>query len=592
MVTIRICSTATAKLKETVSIHNIFNCLPTPTCIQYLRIIAEFKCTFYKSTFLSTNEKFTFYTETILVKVIKIVCKRLCTCQEFVVYEEHCLAFIFKESVENVVCQIYTVVIKCVHLTIDEVGASQHYAVLVIVCLNTFNFNPTICSSNTIVIGHTIDVCTVEQFTAHSTGQLAVNHLKIVICYSRNGCTPVYNRITYFTEGSAGIAVGTGFSLVGKSHRRVNVRATMLRKVRVAAHGLEVGVHFRIHTEFFIGEGIQNIAEIAVYIGDLTHINVHLQVVRPEVVGCPYGCCIIAGNVHIRIKVDDPNRKLRENCLAGRIIRASTSDCNGRCVGFFVNSIRCIKAVCQNHVIQFPVVYTVQVDHSFNRLNGFDVGRNQIHPEHRTKVQSVLFNQGRIVGNNLNGRSLYTGFHLENADHGSLVACIVVNFKLYAMITVCNCNIGNGQITVHVFAIYLYTVNVGLGRSQIETGIVCQRVLGTGTVCSVCCISNRNSNVQHVIRSGDNAVLVHILLCTVDIHHDSFKDGSFTVVYYFRIVYSNVVDVVGEGTINRTIGRPKNIVDGFVENDNKEEFILITGCCTIRRISIKRIRIS
>ena len=246
---------------------------------------------------------------------------------------------------------------------------------------------------------------------------------------SGNCSTPFHNGVTAFAEGSASITVfNTGRSLIGKCYGSMNMGRTVIYEIDLI-HVRHGGIHFGIYLEFFVGEGARG----AVGKGDQTLINVHLHVLSPELIGGPIGFCGIAGNLDIRIEVKNTNGKLCENRLATVVVRAITGNGNGCGIGFFVDSIGCGEAFCKLHMIELPMVNVVQVDHSFNLLNGFDSGCFEVHPVDRTEINSV---EVRICGNERKSRIGRAGFHLDHTDDNRLVACVVADLEFYAVVAV------------------------------------------------------------------------------------------------------------------------------------------------------------
>ena len=218
------------------------------------------------------------------------------------------------------------------------------------------------------------------EYRATIAKELSVININIVIVSGRgNSGTPLYGRITAFAEGSAGVTVlCTGGSLVSKSYRGMNVSRTMSNKIiRIGhAHCLVGCEHFCINVEFLVRE----CAGGSVCKGNKALINVHLHILCEEVIGSPIGLGCEAGNLNVSIKVNDTNGKLRENCRTSIIVCTGTINSNSCCIGFLVNCISCSESFCKFHVVKLPVVYTVQVNHGFNRLDGFNIGSLEVHP--------------------------------------------------------------------------------------------------------------------------------------------------------------------------------------------------------------------
>ena len=274
-----------------------------------------------------------------------------------------------------------------------------------------------------------------------------------------NGDTPFNNRVTNLAEGSAGVTVfGTSSSLIFKSYGRMNVSRTMCREVFLI-HISHAGVHFRINMEFFIGEG----AGGAIGKGNETLINVHLHILCPELVGSPVSLGSVAGNQDIGIEVQDTDGQLSQNGSATVVVSTRASNGDGSGIGFFCNRIGCSKAFCKLHMIELPMVNIVEVDHGLNRLNRLDVSCLKVHPINRTEGDSV---KSCISGNKLNGGIGRTGLNLNHTNHNRLVACVIANFELDTVVTVCHGS-GGGHNTVCEGGLNLNAVNVNLSGSGI-----------------------------------------------------------------------------------------------------------------------------
>ena len=212
------------------------------------------------------------------------------------------------------------------HYIVYIMRACQHNAILVIIGFDSIDIYPTIHCSNTVIISVSIHKGTIENFTVNSTCQLTINNFIVMLRISRDSCSPIYNRVTSFTECSSNISFCTICRLIRKSNRSMNVSCTMFNKVRITTHGLEVCVHLCINLEFFIGKSIQNRTFISVNICNLTHINIYLQVVRPESILCPNSFGSVSGNLHIGIKVNYTNWELCQNRLTTTVNDTSTSE--------------------------------------------------------------------------------------------------------------------------------------------------------------------------------------------------------------------------------------------------------------------------
>ena len=281
--------------------------------------------------------------------------------------------------------------------------------------------------------------------------------------------TPFYGRVAFIAEGTALIAGRrAGGSDFTDRNGRMNVGRSVLDKIGFVDR-LVGGIHFGIHVEFFVGEGGLG----TVNVGDKTHVNVHLHILREEVVGSPVGLSRETGYLDIRIEVEDTDGERCQNGLASLRIGARTGDSEGSRVGFLVDRIISGEAFSQYHVLELPVVDTVQVDHGLYGLNGFDVGCFEVHPVDRTKVNSV---EGRICGNEAERRIFLAGFNLDHTDNDGFVARVITNFEFNSVITVGNLVVLDGDHAVFKGTVDCNAVDVSLCGSGVQAGNVIKRL--------------------------------------------------------------------------------------------------------------------
>ena len=249
------------------------------------------------------------------------------------------------------------------------------------------NSVPTACqfAANSIVI-YTINILksSTRKHSAACANQLIAGYFKFM-SYRGNGSSPFYGRITFIAESSAGITgFGASSSFIGNGYRIVHVSGPMFQEV-IFINRLIGCIHFGINMEFFVRKGTGG----SVCMSNKTHIYIHLHILCEKVVGSPISFCSKTRNLNIGIKIQNTNRKFRKHCRTGIVICSSTSNGNGGCVGFFIDRIFGSESFCQFHMIQLPMVYTVQINNGRNRLNGFNLGCLKIHPINRTKCNSI-----------------------------------------------------------------------------------------------------------------------------------------------------------------------------------------------------------
>ena len=395
--------------------------------------------------------------------------------------------------------------------------------------------------------------------------QLAVNSF-ISMAGSRHSSTPAYYGVTDFAESTAGIArLNTVNRLVFHGHRSMDMASAAFFLVN-RIHSGNGSVHLMINAELLVGENAQHFGSVVGNIGDFTHIHINLQVLGPELEGIPVGLCSVAFHLDIGIVIEDTDGQRCNDSLTSLLIDTGTGNGNSSGIILGIDGVGTGEAGSQFHMIQFPVVDTVQVDLSGNRLNGLNVGSLQIHPVERAAIQTV---QSGILGNQLNSGCILTGLDINQTDHNGLVTHVVSNFKLDAVDTVSHSHIVDGHSAVGISNINLDTVHISLGRSGIQTGGI-----GLGGV-----FSHGSRNAQHVGGSGNRIVLLHAD-CTVVGHQAySTEDGCFTVIHCIGEVSGDIINVDGVGSVDSTVSLPQVIGIGVGEHefDETEVVCIVLG---------------
>ena len=401
-----------------------------------------------------------------------------------------------------------------------------------------------------------------------SADQLSAGNVSSVgMTGSGNRGTPVNDGVTALAEGAAGIAgLRAGGSLVVDSDGGMDVGGAVGKEV-ILVNGLVGGIHLGIHVELLVGEG----GGLAVGVGDQTLINVHLHILREEVVLGPVGFGGEAGNLDVGIEVDDTDGELSQNGGTGLGVITGAGDGDGSGVGLGVDGVLSGEAVGQIHVVQLPMVDAVEVDRSLNRLNGLNGVCLQIHPVDGAEGDAI---QGRIGGNELQGRSVRAGLDLHDADDNRLVAHLIADLELDAVVAVGNLvTVGNHLATVEG-AVYLNAVDVNLGGGGIQTGNVVQGLLNTHSVSQGGLVGHGGRQVQDVGGGGDDVALDQR---SGAIQIDLIEDGILSVVNGVGVIHGEAVHVVGVGTVDGTVGLPQEVVLGSVGDDGDEELTLLGG---------------
>ena len=166
----------------------------------------------------------------------------------------------------------------------------------------------------------------------------------------------------------------------------------------------------------------------------------------PELVRRPILSGGHAGDMNIVVIIENAHGDLSDHSLAGLIILAGAGKGDRGGIGFFINRVIGGEAVGKHHVVELPVVDAVHVDHGINGLDILNVVRGKIHPIDGAEQKLV---KGRVGGNELNCGSVAC-FYLEHADHNRLVACVITDLELNAVITVFNLDVVDAHCAVCV----------------------------------------------------------------------------------------------------------------------------------------------
>ena len=230
-------------------------------------------------------------------------------------------------------------------------------------------------------------------------------------------------------------------------------------------------------------------------------------------------------------------------------------------------------------MIKFPMVDIIKVDHSGNRLNGFDICCFEIHPINGTKIDSI---KSGVRRNHVDSGIFFTGFHLDYADNNGLISRIIANFKFHSVIAVRYLDTGCGNHTVCKIGLNLNTININLSGCSVQTGNIIDLYFVLICIQKEILIFNCSRKIKNIICSG-NYITLNESGSAIKI--DFIKNGIFSIVNRLGIVNGKVINVVCVVTIDRTVFRPQHVIGSLVENKCKEEFTLFTGH-TIFRIFV------
>ena len=399
----------------------------------------------------------------------------------------------------------------------------------------------------------------IEQITAIRTLTHAVDDLIMVVC--RDNCTPVYHRLTHFTEGSAGVTVfGAGCSLVrqqdciymigrilivvGLGFRSVvmaTVPAFVPRRITNVVQGcrttIGIAVTAQLGGNLNLGAGEGILAAILIIHKDA--IDFHIQAHRQDTIDClpivvHVDLTIVAINGLDNRKLPGTDRNRNQNLVVtGQVGLPCCSNgnncnvliCNQRIAGF--------EALRYFHVLQLPHTDIIQVQRNHNRGNGFRIIRNHIDIVQRSRQNPLRIG---ITGNDLD-LCILCRTHNNGSNNGGVVAHFVTHREFHCMHTIRQHHIIQrqsqiGQTGYGYQVGIIHTINICAGTIQVQTGIVIlNHVIG---------YDSRETNcigIDHMIPQG--LCLIHAIN---KIGHVS-KNRALTIVNSLRIVNGNVVHI-------------------------------------------------
>ena len=318
----------------------------------------------------------------------------------------------------------YTIVIKVIVYTVNFNDTCYCNAVYVIAV-----FYPAL-NNLTEVVELAVGINTAEELAAIAH-KYAVNEVIGMAC-SGDGSTPVYNRVTTVTEGSAGVACGcTCCCNVCNCICSMEMSAIPCVMISFSCGtGAHLGSgkpHFCVTEYSLTGEGINCIVcsyeNTAVNVSDNRHLPVFPH--RSEL--CESKClsaCLCTVFVLIAgLKSPYAHGHRNESCLACSLNVTCLGNGDGSNVIAFVDSIGSFETVGNDHMIELPLAVVVKVDVNLNRLNCCDIGSNEIHPVDGVELDAVL---RRIVRYELNCAVGVSCVNCNVTDGGSIVAHLVL----------------------------------------------------------------------------------------------------------------------------------------------------------------------
>ena len=365
----------------------------------------------------------------------------------------------------------------------------------------------------------------------------------------RNGRAPIYDGVTYLAEGTSGVAgFGAGGGFVFDCGCGVDMTAVPSRLIILTFlcfdHELLNSPSLGITEHVFTGEGIG--CAISQGYSTLLYADIHSN---PPVLVLALEPCVgvlvalrkdfrAAANFAAYI-LQFPNADRNGNqCLfAGQRCLTGLGDRQVQNLIGSVIGIGDLKALCDLHVIQLPLVHAVEVQSGSHRLNACNISSNNINIIERTEEDAI---QCCIVRNDLHACLLTRGdVHL--ADNGGIVALLIADGELDGMLTC-----GKNHAVVHcdrsvlICAGNLIAIHISLGSRSIQAGGI-----GLSGI-----LSNKGGEVHGVVADigtvFQDGSIGHTVRCIVHIG----EDGGFTILHNGRIVYGDIINVDSEVAVD------------------------------------------
>ena len=453
------------------------------------------------------------------------------------------LSFVIVEAAEFCLACANAVIAEIVIVAVDLLQTGEFHTVTVIGLIH-----PAVCYDNAIYIGFTICIFTTEEFSAAHTLQYAVNEF-ITVTGCRNGRAPVNHGVTYLAEGTSGVAgFGAGGGFVFDCGCGVDMTAVPSRLIILTFlcfdHELLNSPSLGITEHVFTGEGIG--CAISQGYSTLLYADIHSN---PPVLVLALEPCV---GVLVALRKDF---RATAN-FAAYILQFPNADRNGNQCLFAVQrglaglgdrqvqnligsviGIGDLKALCDLHVIQLPLVHAVEVQSRSNSLNIGNISCHHIHIVEGTEKDAI---QCCIVRNDLHA-DLFTGGDVHLADNRGVVALLIADGELDGMLTC-----GKNHAVVHcdravlICAGNLITVHISLGGRSIQAGGI-----GLSGI-----LSNKGGEVHGVVADIGTVFqygcIGHTVRCIVHIG----EDGGFTILHNGRIVYGDIINVDSEVAVD------------------------------------------
>ena len=411
--------------------------------------------------------------------------------------------------------------------------------------LNTISivaiFDPALCNL-------AIDIIDSVNFAVKFCTAVLTGAIYIAVSGCGNGCAPIYNRLTYITVSSAGVACfAASCCLICNCCCGVDMTAVPCCLISHTFFGLyhelldspSLGIAVNLFTSkglsCAVGQGYSTLLD-ADFHGDPPVLVLALKpCVGVFVAFFKYtSAANLASNI---VQLPNADRDGNQGLLTGQLGLTGLRDGQMQDLIGSIIGVSSRKALGYFHVIQLPLVHAVEVQSRSYRLNIGDVSSNNIHIIERTEENTI---QRCIVRNDLH-TGLLTRGNIHLANNGGVVALLIADGELDGMLA-CGENSAaihsNGAVAVS--AGNLVAVHIGLGGRCIDTGSVglfgvlrhhCGEVncvVGNGS--AIC----QGSGVGHAVSR-----IVH-----------AREDWSFTIFHNGGIVHSDIINVDGEVAVD------------------------------------------
>ena len=243
---------------------------------------------------------------------------------------------------------------------------------------------------------------------------------------------------------------------------------------------------------------------------------------------------------------------------------------NNNCCIIISKSIRCHKALSNDHVIKLPNAIVIKVDNNLHFLNLFNGSRHKIHIVYRTKLYAIC---GGVCCN-----KLHCAIRLRRVDGNlpegrTIVAYFVASGEFHNVLTIGKNHILKRNFSVSIRSCHFHAINVCLNRRSVNSSII--------TFASI--ISNRNPE-RDLIGSYNLSVQNRSICHAINSISKVREDRSFTIINSSRVVNRKIIKIELISSRDVTLLKRLVIVRCTVTVGNVELHHCAISCPTYRRI--------